>query len=417
MMRMPEYEFDVAVIGAGPAGLMAAGTAAREGASVVLIEKNARPGRKLLITGKGRCNITSDIFDTRDFLSNFGAKGKYFFSALHAFSVEDTVAFFEELGVPIKIERGNRIFPASDRAMDVCDALVRFCENAGVTLHTGSPVTRIDHDRSRITAIATGDRTVTARNYILCTGGLSYPATGSTGDGYRFARELGHRVIGTRPALVALTVSEPWVGRLEGLALKNVTATLQLPQGKKFERFGEALFTARGMSGPVILDLSRELAGAPSGECTLTIDLKPALDLEALDARLLRDFGQQPNRQFKNGLGELLPSSLVPVVVELSGIDPAKKLNSVTRSERRALAALVKNLQMTVTGTEGYAQAIITAGGVSLDEIDMRTMRSRIVENLFFAGELIDIDGPTGGFNLQICWSTGYCAGMAAAQT
>jgi hypothetical protein len=412
---MPEPEFDVAVIGGGPAGLMAAGTAAREGATVVLIEKNSRPGKKLLITGKGRCNITSGDVDNRSFLENFGDRGKYFFSALHAFSAEDAVAFFEEHGVPVKIERGNRVFPSSDRAMDVRDALVRYCKSAGVVFATGSAVKKIAHEGSRITSVAAGQRTFTARNYILCTGGMSYPATGSTGDGYRFARDLGHTIISPRPALVPLIVSEPWVNRLEGLSLKNVKAVLSMPGRKKIERFGEALFTSRGMSGPIILDLSRELSSGLPGGTTLSIDLKPALGIEELDARILRDFGHQPNRQFKNGLGELLPASLIPVIVDLSGIDPGKKLNAVTRVERRSLAELLKNLRMTVTGTEGFDQAIITAGGVSLDEIDLRSMRSRLVENLFFAGEVMDIDGPTGGFNLQICWSTGFCAGKAAA--
>jgi hypothetical protein len=394
---------------------MAAGTAAREGASVVLIEKNSRPGKKLLVTGKGRCNITNGDFDNRSFLENFGNRGKYFFSALHAFSTGDAVAFFEEHGVPVKIERGGRVFPSSDRAMDVRDALVRYCKSAGVVFATGSAVKKIAHEGSRITSVAAGQRTFTARNYILCTGGMSYPATGSTGDGYRFARDLGHTIVSPRPALVPLIVSESWVNRLEGLSLKNVKAVLSMPGRKKIERFGEALFTSRGMSGPIILDLSRELSSGLPGGTTLSIDLKPALGIEELDARILRDFSHQPNRQFKNGLGELLPASLIPVIVDLSGIDPGKKLNAVTRVERRSLAELLKNLRMTVTGTEGFDQAIITAGGVSLDEIDLRTMRSRLVDNLFFAGEVMDIDGPTGGFNLQICWSTGFCAGKAAA--
>ncbi len=394
---------------------MAAGTAAHCGASVLLVEKNSRPGRKLLLTGKGRCNITNADFDNRSFLSNFGDRGKYFFSALHAFSAEDTIAFFQDHGVPTKIERGNRVFPVSDRSMDVCDALVQYCKTAGVSFSTGTAVESFQSEGARIVSVSSGGQIFEAGAFILCTGGLSYPATGSTGDGYRFAREVGHRIVEPHPALVPIRIAEPWPGHLEGLALKNVSVRLIVSGKKRSFRFGEALFTSRGMSGPVILDLSRELVPGVPETTELALDLKPALTPEELDARMVRDFGDRSNRLFRNGLGGLLPASLIPVFVELSGIDPGKKLNSITRDERRTLVDLLKNMRMTVTGTEGYDQAIITAGGVCLDEIDLRTMRSRIVDNLYFAGELIDIDGPTGGFNLQICWSTGYSAGRAAA--
>jgi predicted Rossmann fold flavoprotein len=406
---------DVTVIGGGPAGMMAAGTAAASGADTVLIEKNSRPGRKLLLTGKGRCNITNADRDPRSFLAHFGKKGRYLHSALAAFGVEDAIAFFMERGVPVKVERGDRVFPESDRAGDVLAALRDFMHTQGARVLTGHDITELRREDGRITAALGAGITVEAKSFILCTGGLSYPATGSTGAGYELARSLGHTIVQPRPSLVPVLVREKWVREVEGLSLRNVSVALFHDGKKTGEEFGEALFTSNGMSGPVILDLSRVIGGLAGGRTELVIDLKPALDQKTLEARVMRDFSANPTRLFKNSLGALLPASLIPVIVRMTGIDPDKTVSHITRDERKALVQVLKNVRLEVAGLDGFDKAIITAGGVSLDEIDTRTMKSRIVENLYFAGEIIDIDGPTGGFNLQVCWSTGFCAGRAAA--
>ncbi len=406
---------DIAVIGGGPAGMMAAGTAAASGADVILIEKNRRPGRKLLITGKGRCNITNAAPDIRGFLEQFGKKGRYLHSLLHTFSIDDTMSFFTGRGCPVKVERGNRVFPESDSAADVLRVLQEYIKEHGVRVLYGREVLDLVRENSHITRIATGDGDIEARQFILCTGGLSYPATGSTGAGLGFCRGLGHTVVEPRPSLVPVVLMEKWIGELEGLSLRNVTVRLLHDGRTAGEEFGEALFTSNGMSGPVIIDLSRTVGELLPARLELSIDLKPALDHKALDERVRRDFGENPTRLFKNSLGRLLPASLIPVMVRLSGLDPQKTVSHITREERTKLVHLLKDLRATVAGIEGFDRAIITAGGISLDEIDMRTMRSRIIDNLYFAGEIIDIDGPTGGYNLQICWSTGYCAGRSAA--
>jgi predicted Rossmann fold flavoprotein len=406
---------DIAVIGGGPAGMMAAGTAAREGADVVLLEKNSRPGRKLLLTGKGRCNITNADYNVRSFLEHFGKKGRYLNSVLHAFGVEDAMNFFTERGLPLKVERGDRVFPETDSAADVVRVLRDYLKESRVRIKDGCEIQDVIKKGSRIARIISGSGSVEAGRYILCTGGLSYPATGSTGSGFAFARGLGHTVVGPRPSLVPVILREKWAGELEGLSLRNVSVSL-IHEGRSAAReFGEALFTSDGMSGPVIIDLSRAIGELLPAKLELSIDLKPALDHGMLDARIQRDFGENPTRQYKNSLGRLLPASLIPVIVRLTGIDPLKTVSHITRDERKRLVRLLKDLRAGVTGIDGFDKAIITAGGVSLDEIDMRTMRSRIIDNLYFAGEIIDIDGPTGGFNLQVCWSTGYAAGKAAA--
>lgn len=397
--------------------MMAAGTAGRLGADVVLLEKNSRPGRKLLLTGKGRCNITNADYNVRGFLDHFGKKGRSLNSVLHAFGVEDAMSFFSERGLPLKVERGNRVFPVSDSAADVVRVLRDFMKESGVRVKDGFEVLKMVREGDRIARIATAGGEVEAGCCIICTGGLSYPATGSTGSGFAFARELGHTVVPPRPSLVPVVLREEWVGELEGLSLRNVSVSV-LHEGKTAAReFGEALFTSDGMSGPVILDLSRVIGGLLPATMELSIDLKPALDHATLDARIRRDFAENPTRQFKNSLGRLLPASLIPVIVRLSGIDPQKTVSHLARDERKRLVGLLKDLRAGVSSLDGYDSAIVTAGGVSLDEIDMRTMRSRIIENLYFAGEVIDIDGPTGGYNLQVCWSTGFAAGKAAAES
>ena len=407
-------ECDVAVIGAGPAGMMAAGAAAGAGADTLLIEKNRRPGRKLMITGKGRCNITNADSDPRSFLANFGAKGRYLHSALSRFGVDDALNFFTERGLAVKVERGNRVFPESDSAGDVLRILVEYIRESGVRVRTGCAVREIAAGEGRVTEILTDEGSIMPKSCILCTGGLSYPATGSTGDGLEFARALGHTIVPTRPSLVPVLLRETWPGEIEGLGLRNVAVTL-LRDGKSAGReFGETMFTAGGVSGPVIIDLSKKIGELLPARLDLSIDLKPALDHRTLDERVRRDFAENPTRMFKNSLGRLLPSSLIPIIVRLSGVDPGASVSHLSRNERKGIVHLLKDLRVGIAGLEGFDRAIITAGGVSLDEIDMRTMRSRIIENLFFAGEMIDIDGPTGGFNLQVCWSTGMCAGTAA---
>ncbi len=413
---MDSITCDIAVIGGGPAGMMAAGTAAAHGADTVLVEKNLRPGKKLLITGKGRCNITNAAADARSFLGPFGGKGKYLHSVLHGFGIDDTMDFFAGRGCPVKVERGNRVFPESDSAADVLRVLRDYMKENGVKVLGGCDIRNTVRGNNHIERIESEEHTIEAKNYILCTGGLSYPATGSTGAGLDFCRDLGHTVVKPRPSLVPVILKETWISEIEGLSLRNVTVRL-LHDGKAVaEEFGEALFTFNGMSGPVIIDLSRTVGEMLPARLELSIDLKPALDRKALDERVRRDFAENPTRLFRNSLGRLLPASLIPVMVKLSGIDPQKTVSHLTREERATLVSLLKDLRASVSGIEGFNRAIITAGGVSLDEIDMRTMRSRLIDNLYFAGEIIDIDGPTGGYNLQVCWSTGHCAGLSAAE-
>ncbi len=410
-----EITCDVAVIGGGPAGMMAAGRAAHLGADVVLLEKNRLPGRKLLITGKGRCNITNADEDPGSFLEVFGVKKRYLHSLLHAFGVEDALDFFTARGVPLKVERGGRVFPESDRANDVLSALEGYMAEGGVRVMTRFDVRSVSPRDGRIEAIHGDAGTVAAGSYILATGGKSYPATGSTGAGYELAASLGHTVITPRPSLVPVILDAPWTGEVEGLSLRNVGVKLLRGDRVVASGFGEALFTSRGMSGPVVLDLSRAIGALSLEGLDLSIDLKPALDMKTLDARVRRDLGENGTRLFKNSLGGLFPASLVPVMVRLSGVAPDKKAGEITREERKSLCVIMKDLRAPVTGLEGFERAIVTAGGISLDEVDMRSLRSRLVENLFFAGEILDIDGPTGGFNLQLCWTTGYCAGSASA--
>ena len=355
--------------------------------------------------------LTNADREPRSFLAHFGKKGRYLHSALSAFGVEEAINFFTERGVPVKVERGDRVFPESDRAGDVLAALREYMKQEGVRVMAGHDITALEADGGRILRAAGPGVDVEAKSYILCTGGLSYPATGSTGAGLELARSLGHTIVPPRPSLVPVRLKDRWVREVEGLSLRNVSVTLFHDGKKAGEEFGEALFTSNGMSGPVILDLSRVIGGLAGGRSELVIDLKPALDQGTLDARVRRDFGGNPTRLFRNSLGALLPASLIPVIVRMTGIDPDKTVSHITRDERKTLVHVLKEVRLEVAGLDGFDKAIITAGGVSLDEIDTRTMRSRLVENLYFAGEIIDIDGPTGGFNLQVCWSTGFCAG------
>ncbi|NLV17612.1 MAG: NAD(P)/FAD-dependent oxidoreductase [Syntrophomonadaceae bacterium] len=408
--------FDVAVIGGGAAGMMAAGRAAERGASVVLLDKNNQLGVKLLITGKGRCNITQAEFDNQQLIEQYGRQGRFLLPSLSSFGVREAINFFEGSRVPVKIERGQRVFPVSDRAADVRNALVRYLEKGGVTVRLNTVVQGINHQEDRITAVKTAGKPITAEKYILCSGGQSYPATGSDGQGFAWLREIGHQVISLRPGLVPVRVKEDWVKDAQGLSLKNVEVSLYKDGHKIETRFGEALFTHFGLSGPIILDLSKRVGELlSSGKLQLFIDLKPALSFEQLDDRVQRDFLKYRNREFKNSLTDLLPRALIQPLIELSGIMPEKQANSVSRAERHRLVRLLKGLELTVIGLSGYDKAIITCGGVDLKEVNPRTMGSRLYSNLYFAGEILDIDGPTGGYNLQMCWSTGFLAGESAS--
>jgi predicted Rossmann fold flavoprotein len=412
---MKSGAFDAAVIGGGPAGMMAAGLAAQLGAKTVLVEKNALPGRKLLLTGKGRCNITHAEDEPARFIEAFGKdkKGKFLYPALNRFGPADTIRFFNERGLPTIKERGNRVFPKSGKAADVLKVLTEFLRETGVTVLTHSPVRKLLFSGTSIQGIDTG-RILTADNYILCTGGLSYPATGSTGEGLQWLEELGHTVVPPKPALVPLRLREKWVKELHGLDLKNVRVGVYGEDKKHLESFGEASFAGDSIGGPIVLDMSKRVGELlEKGRVRLHIDLKPALEYNRLDERLQRDFKIYHNKKFKNSLDKLLPKALIPVMVRLSGIDPLKKVNAVTREERKKLVHLFKDLPVNVRSLQGIEKAIITSGGVSLKEVDPRTMRSKRIDNLYFAGEILDLDGPTGGYNLQVCWSTGYIAGTS----
>ena len=419
MFKENEIIFDVTIIGGGPAGMMAAGRAGEMGAKVVLLERNNALGRKLLLTGKGRSNITKAEFNSRELIKKYGREGDFLLYPLSVFGVKETIGFFEKKGLKIKTERGKRIFPQSDKASDVLAILIDYLKLGGVKIMTNSKVEKILKQKNRASKIILKDgREISAKNYIIATGGKSFPGTGSTGDGYQWAKELGHSISKLRPALVPLKIKESWPKMAQGLALKNVELSVFQNNKKKDSRFGEMLFTHFGISGPIILDLSGKIAELlEKGEVKLVLDLKPALDSQTLDKRIQSDFSKYSQKLFKNSLSDLLPQKLIPIIVKLSGITPLKKVNVITREERYKLVRLLKGLAMTVSSLLGFEMAIVTSGGVSLKEIDSKTMKSKLIENLFFAGEIINLHGPTGGYNLQLCWSTGYLAGQMAANS
>lgn len=405
----------IAVIGAGAAGLMAASAAAQVGAQVVLFEKNAKVGRKIMITGKGRCNVTNDC-DVPGVLANIPVNPRFLYSALGKCSPADIMAFFEGLGVPLKTERGNRVFPVSDKALDIVDALFFHVKRLGVRLELGCTVEGIETRDGAVCGVRVNGKVFAADRVIVATGGASYPATGSTGDGYTFARVLGHTIIPPRPSLVPLVAEGDVCSKLMGLSLKNVRITVRENEKPIFEDFGEMLFTHFGLSGPLILSASAHMRHFGSKQYRVDIDLKPALDEKTLDKRLLSDFEAHKNSDFINALGELLPRKLIPVVVERSGIDPRVKVHSVTKAQRQALLHLLKAFPVTITGARPIAEAIITTGGVSVKQVSPKTMESKLVKGLYFAGEILDVDAYTGGFNLQIAWATGRLAGQSAAE-
>lgn len=397
--------------------MMAAIAAADAGAEVTLLEKNEKLGKKVYITGKGRCNVTNDC-EAEQFFSQIVSNPKFMYSAYYGFDQYRLMELIEENGCLLKVERGNRVFPVSDHSSDIIKALRTALEKRNVRILYRKKVTGILTDRG----VATGVRDEQGNCYeadavIVCTGGVSYPSTGSTGDGYRFAEEAGHSLTERKPALVPLTVKEEWPLSLQGLALKNVSVLLKAGNKKVFEGFGEMLFTHFGISGPLILSASSYYEKKYSGkELELLIDLKPAITEEQLDLRLLRDFEGRQNKQFRNALSGLFPARMVPVMIQLSGINPDTFIHDLKREERQAFVSLIKNLPLTVTGTRDYSEAIITQGGVNVKEINPSTMESRKMPRLYFAGEVLDVDALTGGYNLQIAWSTGYLAGQSAAE-
>ena len=405
------------IIGGGAAGLMAACAAAEKygGSAVTVIEKNRRPGRKLMITGKGRCNVTNNC-DRDTLISNVPANGRFLFSAFSDFGTADTMEFFEKRGVPLKTERGNRVFPVSDKASDIVDALVNTVNKSGVKILTAEAEEILTENFS-VTGVRTRDSGILeADSVILATGGMSYPVTGSTGDGYKMAGRLGHTVTPLKASLVPLNVKQGFCSRLSGLSLKNVTLTVYESGRKKpvFSELGEMLFTHFGISGPLVLSASAHMRKMESAEYVAYIDLKPALDEQKLDSRILRDFEEEKNRDFANSLDKLLPKSIIPVIISLSGIAPDTKVNQISREQRARLCGVLKALRLDITGFRPIEEAIITGGGISVKEINPSTMESKLVSGLFFAGEIIDADAYTGGFNLQIAFSTGHLAGKNA---
>ncbi|HAH79360.1 MAG TPA: aminoacetone oxidase family FAD-binding enzyme [Ruminococcaceae bacterium] len=412
--------WDALVVGGGAAGMMAAGTAAERGLRVCLLEKNAVLGRKLRITGKGRCNVTNRC-DVRTLIASVPKNGRFLFGAVSRFAPEDTVAFFESRGLPLKTERGNRVFPVSDRAADVAECLEKYVRESGARVTRGE-AERLLLENGAVRGVALKDgREIPARSVAVCCGGASYPSTGSTGAGYRLARQAGHTVTPLRPSLVPLVARGRDCREMMGLSLRNVAVAVTDTALKKavYRDFGELLFTHFGLSGPVILSASAHMDRMAPGRYRVSVDLKPALSPEKLDARLVRDFGLNRNREFCNSLSALLPRKMIPVAVRRSGIPPDTRCNAITREMRRGFGELLKSFEIEIEGFRPIEEAIVTSGGVSTDEIDPRTMESRLVKGLYFAGEVVDVDAYTGGFNLQIAFSTGRAAGksMEAEET
>jgi predicted Rossmann fold flavoprotein len=406
----------VVVIGAGASGMMAAGRAAECGAHALLLEKTPRLGNKLRLTGKGRCNLTNET-ELSEFVAHFGATGKFLYGAFSRFFVKDLTAFFDQRGVPTTVERGGRVFPKSNDARQVVGALEGYLAVNGVEVRFRSPVESLLATDARIQGVRVAGHAHPCTAAVLATGGASYPRTGSTGDGYRLAAEVGHHIVPIRPALVPLVAEERWVGQLQGLSLRNVQLTLLVRGRPIAQDFGEMLFTHFGVSGPTVLTLSKRAVDAlPRGQVALSINLKPALTAEELDQRLQQELDAQGRRRLHNILADLLPGRLAGAVVNMLGIPPGKPGGQVSASERKRLRALLQDLRVTIQGPRPITEAIVTAGGVDTTEIDPRSMESRLVRGLFFCGEVIDIDADTGGYNLQAAFSSGYLAGESAAR-
>lgn len=404
----------ILIVGAGAAGLMAAGTVSGRGKDAVILERNEKPARKVMITGKGRCNVTNNCKELSELIANVPVNGRFLYSAFSNFMPSDTIDLIEDMGVPLKCERGNRVFPCSDKAMDVVDALVHYGTDDGVEIVHGRAKELII-ENGVLKGVRTFDgEEIEADKVIVATGGKSYPQTGSTGDGYELAKQAGHTIVDPKPSLVPLSAHEGFCSDLMGLSLRNVSMKVVDTKKKNkvaYEDFGEMLFTHFGVSGPMVLSASSMIRDMEPGRYIIYIDLKPALSEEQLDARILRDFSENTNKDFINSLGALLPRKLIPVVVKLSGIKANEKVNQITKEQRRRLVQLLKNFKVTVKGFRPIDEAIVTSGGVKVSEIDPKTMQSKLLSGLFFAGEVIDVDAYTGGFNLQIAFSTGRLAG------
>lgn len=409
----------IVIIGGGPAGMMAATTAAKAGADVVLLEKNEKTGKKLFITGKGRCNVTNAC-DTENLFANVMEHSKFLYSAVYGYDNQAVMQFFEDAGCHLKTERGQRVFPESDHSSDILRALDREMQKAGVKVRLNSEVEEvlIDNEKKQILGVRLHNREkIMADRLIIATGGISYVLTGSTGDGYRFAREAGHSVTKLSPALVPFNIEEDWCKQLQGLSLRNVEATIEVEGRNIYSDFGEMLFTHYGVSGPLMLSgSSYYVHKAGNRPAKLYIDLKPALTQEQLDKRILREFDANRNKQFKNAIATLFPAKMQNIMPMLAQIDPEKKVNEITKEERERFLHTIKHLELTITGVRDYNEAIITKGGVKLSEINPSTMESKIIKGLYFAGEVLDLDALTGGYNLQIAWSTGHLAGESAAE-
>lgn len=408
--------YDVVVIGGGPAGILAAGAAGERGRKVLLIEKNEKLGKKLFITGKGRCNITNAA-EMDEFMGYIPKNSKFLFSAFKALNNNDLIAMLNELGLRTKVERGGRVFPESDKSSDVLKALQKYLDKNHVEVMLNTTVKEIKTDGASVQSIQLSNgKTIDCESVIICTGGLSYPQTGSTGEGHEFAKTAGHTITDLFPSLIPLVVKEDYIKELQGLSLKNVSIKVIADNKAIYEDFGEMLFTHYGLSGPIILSASFYISDhlRKRSNIKVSIDLKPALSEEELDKRVLKDFNEKLNKQFKNALDALLPQKLIPLIIKLSKIDENKEVNQITKEERKQLISLLKNFEFNITGTRPIAEAIVTSGGVSLKEINPKTMESKLIQGLYFAGEVMDLDAFTGGFNLQIAFSTGYTAGSNA---
>ena len=404
---------DVLIIGGGAAGLMAAGTVSMTGKSVIILERNDRPARKVMITGKGRCNVTNNCTELDELIENVPQNGRFLYSAFSNFMPSDTMELFEDMGVPLKTERGGRVFPVSDKAVDIVDALVSFATDDGAQIVKGRAKELIIEDGTVKGAVTYDGEKIFAEKVLIATGGKSYPATGSTGDGYELAKQAGHTVTELKPSLVSLVCHEGFCTDLQGLALKNVSISVidSVTNKEIYKDFGEMLFTHFGVSGPMILSAGAHMRNMQRGRYKIYVDMKPGLSYEQLDARILRDFSENNNKNFINSLGGLLPRKMIPVAVKLSGIKPTEKVNQITKEQRHKFAEVLKKFKITVNDFSPIEEAIVTSGGVKVSEIDPKTMESKIMKNLYFAGEVIDVDAYTGGFNLQIAFSTGRLAG------
>ena len=403
----------VIVVGGGAAGMMACHAAAMCGHQVTLLEKNEKLGKKIYITGKGRCNLTN-ASDIEVLFANVMSNRKFLYSAFYTFDNNQVIDLFEMNGMATKTERGNRVFPVSDHSSDVISTMAKVLKNDNVEVKLNTTVQSLIIKENKACGVIVNGKEISADNVILCTGGLSYPSTGSTGDGYEFAKKAGHRITDCTPSLVPFNIREEWVKDLQGLSLKNSAVTIYDEKKKLYSDFGEMLFTHFGVSGPMILSASGNIKAAEFAKpLKLVIDLKPAMTEEQLDKRILRDFDENKNKQFRNSVSKLLPSKLIPIIIDLSGIDPDKKVNEISKEERNHFVHLLKNLTMTINGLRGWNEAIITKGGINVKDVNPSTMESKLVSNLFFAGEVLDLDAMTGGYNLQIAWSTGYLAGLS----